>query len=92
MGAQPVSESSNQRGERGNRQVLDIRHAITKALHCELLRLADLEDELAAKESMRLQYWAPRTDEFVSHRAAARALRAGAGRLLDPGVEAANFL
>jgi len=48
----------------------------------ELLRLARFEDEFAAREAAQVPYWMPLPPVVDGHRAAARALREDADRLL----------
>jgi len=63
---------------------LDARVAF--ALRRELLRLATLEDDLAACEAAQLPYWSPFPASVAGHRAAARALREDADRFLPPAA------
>jgi len=56
---------------------------VAVALRRELLRLAALEDSLAAAEAARVPYWATCPDSVNGHRAAALALRADAERLVS---------
>jgi hypothetical protein len=51
-------------------------------LRRELLRLAAIEESLATAEAARVPYWAPCPDSVSGHRAAARALREDAERLM----------
>jgi hypothetical protein len=55
---------------------------VTVVLRRELLRLAHLEEELAATQAAQVPYWAPLPPSVDGHRAAARALREDADRLL----------
>lgn len=48
----------------------------------ELLRLARFEDESAATQAAQVPYWMPLPPIVDGHRAAARALREDADRLL----------
>jgi hypothetical protein len=58
----------------------------------ELLRLADLQEDIAAGQARGVPYWLPYPSSVAGHRAAARALRADAERFLrrdqDEGVAA----
>jgi len=47
-----------------------------------LLRLAEFEENLAAAEAAQVPYWSPCPATVAGHRAAARALREDADRLL----------
>lgn len=58
---------------------------VTIVVRRELLRLAGLEEELAAEQAAQVPYWAPVPPSVTGHRAAARALREDADRLL-PGA------
>lgn len=55
---------------------------LTAALREALLRLAAHEDSLAAAEAAETPYWAPCPESVTAHRAAARALREDAQRLI----------
>jgi len=55
---------------------------VAAALRQELLRLAALEDDLAATEAAKVPYWLPCPPTVAGHRAAARALRNDADRFL----------
>jgi hypothetical protein len=52
-------------------------------LRRELLRLARLEEELAAREAAQVPYWTPLPPAVDGHRAAARALRDDADGLMS---------
>ncbi len=54
---------------------------VAAAVRQELLRLARLEDQLAADEAATVPYWAPCPTSVVGHRAAAQALRQEADQL-----------
>lgn len=56
--------------------------AVAVALRRELLRLAKAEESLAAEEAAKVPYWVPTPATVDGHRAAARALRQNADRLL----------
>jgi hypothetical protein len=56
------------------------------ALRRELLRLATLEEDLAASEAAQVPYWSPCPASVAGHRAAARALREDADRILRPAA------
>jgi hypothetical protein len=56
--------------------------AIASALRRELLRLAHVEENLAADEAAKVPYWAPYPPTVLGHRAAAAALRADADSFL----------
>ena len=58
--------------------------ALSRALRRELLRLARVEEDLAADEAARVPYWASCPPSVHGHRAAALALRADADRLTSP--------
>lgn len=58
---------------------------LARALRCQLLALARLEDDQADAEAARLPYWAPCPPSVVGHRAAAAALRVDADKLLATG-------
>ncbi len=51
-------------------------------LRRELLRLARIEDDLAANEAAAVPYWAPHPPSVLGHRKAAAALRNDAGAIL----------
>jgi hypothetical protein len=55
-----------------------------------LLRLAADEEHMADVEAATVPYWATHGESVIGHRAAARALRQGADRLL-PKLETASF-
>jgi hypothetical protein len=55
---------------------------VAAALRRELLRLAAFEEDLAATEAAKVPYWSPCPATVAGHRAAARALREDADRLL----------
>ena len=48
----------------------------------ELLRLAEIEESMAAQDAASVPYWAPTPATVHGHRAAALALRADADRYL----------
>jgi hypothetical protein len=52
------------------------------ALRQELLRLARLEEDCAAREAERAHYWEPTPETVVIHRRCAAALRTAADGLL----------
>lgn len=54
---------------------------VATAVRRELLKLAYAEDQLAADERAKVQYWEPCPAAVQGHRAAAAALRAGAHRI-----------
>lgn len=56
--------------------------ALAMLMRKELLRLAMVEDNLAAEEAARTPYWAACPPSVAGHRAAAEALRADAERFL----------
>jgi len=58
---------------------------LTLALRRELLRLAGIEDDLAADEAAATPYWSPTPTTALGHRAAAAVLRAGADQFLAVG-------
>ena len=73
-------------------------HELLAVLRRELIRLAKLEDDLAADEAARVPYWLPCPSSVEGHRAAALALRrdadliaGAAGPISDPvsGFDAA---
>jgi len=55
---------------------------VAATLRQELLRLAAFEENLAAAEAAKVPYWSPCPATVAGHRAAARALREDADRLL----------
>jgi hypothetical protein len=55
--------------------------ALTVNLRLELLRLARMEDDLAAAEAAAIPYWSPCPVTVHGHRMAAAALRADADAL-----------
>jgi len=55
---------------------------VAATLRQELLRLAAFEENLAATEAAKVPYWSPCPATVAGHRAAARALREDADRLL----------
>lgn len=57
---------------------------VIAVLRRELLHLARLEDEVAAKQAAQVPYWTPIPASVDGHRAAARALREDADTLLRP--------
>jgi hypothetical protein len=56
--------------------------SLATTLRQELLRLAEYEENLAAAEAAKVPYWSPCPATVVGHRAAARALREDADRIL----------
>ena len=61
----------------------DVPHELlTAAVRRVLLRLADLEDDVASTEAAKVPYWSPCPASVVGRREAARALREDADRLL----------
>ncbi len=56
------------------------------AVRSELLRLAGLQEAIAALEAADIPYWVPCSVSVVGHRAAADALREDADRLLIPAA------
>ena len=55
---------------------------LTLALRRELLRLARVEDDLAAAEAAATPYWTPAPITVLGHRTAAALLRADADHFL----------
>ena len=55
---------------------------VATKLRQALLRLAAFEENLAATEAAQVPYWSPCPATVAGHRAAARALREDADRLL----------
>jgi hypothetical protein len=56
---------------------------VAATLRQELLRLASFEENLAAAEAAKVPYWSPCPSTVAGHRAAARALREDADRILQ---------
>jgi hypothetical protein len=55
--------------------------AVRKGLRRELLRLARMEDEIAAREAATVPYWAPSPASVLGHRLAASVLRDSADQI-----------
>jgi hypothetical protein len=55
-----------------------------RALRKELLRLAQQEDDIAARQAQRVHYWESMPVTVAIHRQCAAALRAAADELLNP--------
>ena len=51
---------------------------VAAAVRQELLRLARIEEDLAAADAAAVAYWEPCPASVIGHRTAARILRAGA--------------
>jgi hypothetical protein len=58
--------------------------ALGNSMRRELLRLAKIEDEIAAGEAATVPYWAPSPATVLGHRLAATALRDSADQIRDP--------
>ena len=59
---------------------------VAATLRQELLRLAALEENLAAAEAAKVPYWSPCPASVAGRRAAAQALREDADRFLRPAA------
>jgi len=66
-----------------DRHLEDLPRELLLILRRELLRLARLEDDMAANEAAAVPYWAPHPPSVLGHRKAAAALRNDAGAILD---------
>jgi hypothetical protein len=55
---------------------------VANGIRGALLRLARIEDDLAAREAASIPYWAPYPPTVLGHRAAAQALRDDADTLV----------
>ena len=55
--------------------------ALSDSLRRELLRLARIEDDTAAREAATVPYWSPSPASVLGHRVAASVLRDSADRL-----------
>lgn len=59
------------------------------AVRAMLLQLADAQERIAAEEAALVPYWKPCPQSVIGARAAARALRASAERMLVPSSRSA---
>lgn len=59
------------------------------AVRATLLRLADAQERIAAEEAALVPYWKPCPESVIGARAAARAIRASAERMLEPSPRSA---
>jgi hypothetical protein len=75
------SQESTVRSKNMSRYLKRLPPELVAVLRLELLRLAKLEDDLAAAEAAKVPYWSPCPSSVGGHRAAAAALRFDADQI-----------